>query len=540
MRSALLTLSLTESSVARPVFPGDHPDPTILRVGQHFWASATSGEWGPQFPLFHSTDLMHWTPQGAIFPVQPAWAEGSFWAPELVEDGGRFFVYYVARARGGPLSIAVATATSPKGPWIDHGPILAEPLGSIDPAFVRDEHGQPYLVSKTDGNSQRQPTPISARRLTPDLLHVTGAPTQLITNDQPWEGGVVEGPYVLRRAHRFYLFYAGNDCCGRECKYAEGVARADHLLGPWTKFPGNPIINANQTWRCPGHGTAVRGATVNGEAGADYLLYHAYPESGTVYVGRQAILDQVMWTEDGWPTINAGAGPGAGFREPRTGFRDDFREVTLNDSWQWPVNTAPLALTGLNAEGEGALHLRVPARRQSALLAVPIPGSPHYVATVRMRWEARGSAEQGAGDREQPETPTYNAPPTTAWTGLSVVGDPFNTIGLGVRGRSLELWVRRGATQHVAWSADYGDGLADIWLQVQSQGGAELAFRFSKDGQTWTEAAARVDASGLPAWDHGLRIGFMLEGPEYTRATFQHFALEELTAETEGSAVERG
>ena len=98
MRSALIDLSiqpnlrdevpLTREIVqgwTNPVIPGDHPDPSIIRVGHDFWAAATSSEWSPQFPLFHSTDLVRWEPAGAVFEEQPAWAEGAFWAPELCE-----------------------------------------------------------------------------------------------------------------------------------------------------------------------------------------------------------------------------------------------------------------------------------------------------------------------------------------------------------------------------------------------------------------------------------------------------------------------
>lgn len=540
MRSALLNLSLTGSPAPQPVLPGDHPDPTILRVGQHFWASATSAEWSPQFPLFHSTDLIHWSPAGWIFPVQPAWAEGSFWAPELVEDRGRFFVYYVGRARGGPLSIAVATAPSPAGPWTDHGPILAEPLGSIDPSFARDEHGEPFLIWKTDGNSKGQPTPIRAQPLSPDLLHLTGQPTELIRDDQPWEGGIVEGPYILRHAGRFFLFYAGNSCCGRECKYAEGVARADHLLGPWTKSPANPILNANDLWRCPGHGTAVRGTTMHGKKGQDYLLYHAYPEPGAVFVGREAVLDQITWTADGWPAINAGQGPGGSRATQPVDFLDDFRSPDLNASWQWPVNTHPTRATGVDATGEGRLLLRIPLDRQSAMLAVPIPGSPLYIATVVLQLSP--PPDDSVPDPVQPGTPTYNPPPATSWTGLSVIGDPFNTVGIGIRGNALELWRRRGAEQFILWSSPLPAATTgQLWLRAQSTvqptvqstdqstaqstDTAQILLSFSLDGIAWTPSGSPVDASDLPAWDRGLRVALMLEGPARTSAAFAHFSL---------------
>ena len=219
----------------------------------------------------------------------------------------------------------------------------------LTPCFARDEHGAPYLIWKEDGNSVNLPTPIWAQLLDADMKHLVGERTMLITNDAAWEDGVVEGPSIIRHAHRFYMFYAGNTCCGQDCKYAEGVARADHLLGPWEKFPGNPVVGARTTtWRCPGHGSAV-----HGEEGKDYLLYHAYPADSMIYTGREA-----------------GAGPhplGSGWlagRERRTRterrhprgerlkphaeirFADDFRAERLNDSWQWPAEHTSLGEDG--------------------------------------------------------------------------------------------------------------------------------------------------------------------------------------------------
>jgi xylan 1,4-beta-xylosidase len=287
-----------------PILPGDHPDPTIIRVGSTYWTTSTSGNRTPVFPLFHSEDLSHWTAAGYVFPQRPAWAANSLWAPELVADHDRYRLYYAGRKPQGPLCVAVASADAPAGPWQDNGPLVCQRDGSIDPAFVRDEHGTPYLVWKEDGNSRHQPTPIWARRLTPDLLHLVGHKHRLITNDAPWEGGVVEGAFLLRRNGYFYLFYAGDRCCGIGCDYAEGVARARLLFGPWEKDPANPIIAANDRWRCPGHGSIVQ--TPDGK---DVLIYHAYPAHGGESAGRESLLDVIDWGADDWPTVNGGHGP---------------------------------------------------------------------------------------------------------------------------------------------------------------------------------------------------------------------------------------
>jgi len=82
-----------QTTPLNPIIPGDHPDPTIIRVGNSYWTASTSGDWAPEFPLYRSGDLRHWTATGAIFPQAPDWASGSFWAPELVNDHGRILVY---------------------------------------------------------------------------------------------------------------------------------------------------------------------------------------------------------------------------------------------------------------------------------------------------------------------------------------------------------------------------------------------------------------------------------------------------------------
>ena len=187
-----------------PVVAGDYPDPSVVRVGDEFWAAATTGGWAPHFSLLRSRDLVNWEKVGYVFEVKPAWAKTDFWAPELVSDRGRVLVYYTARRDEGPkkrgtLCVAVATADSPAGPYTDRGPLVCQipergGVGSIDADFVRDEDGAPYLVWKADGNDARpmQPTSIYAQRLTDDGTKLTGKRREILRNDARWEGNVTE------------------------------------------------------------------------------------------------------------------------------------------------------------------------------------------------------------------------------------------------------------------------------------------------------------------------------------------------------------
>ena len=131
-------------------------------------ATATTSQWAPIFPLLHSTDLVNWRRVGAVFQTPPAWSGGSYWAPEIAHDGDRFFIYYTARKKDGPLCIAVADADRPDGPYTDHGPLICQPVGSIDAVAIRDENGRRFVVWKEDGNRKKQPTPLWAQPLSDD------------------------------------------------------------------------------------------------------------------------------------------------------------------------------------------------------------------------------------------------------------------------------------------------------------------------------------------------------------------------------------
>ena len=169
-----------------PVRAGDFPDPSVIRVGRDYWATATSSEWAPHFPLLHSRDLVNWEIKGHVFPSAPAWAKSNFWAPEIAEDRGKFFIYYTAReTASNRLAVAVATADRPEGPWTDHGPLVAQEAGSIDAVPFTDADGVRWLLWKEDGNSRKLPTIIWLQRLRDDGLALVGERREILRNDTP-------------------------------------------------------------------------------------------------------------------------------------------------------------------------------------------------------------------------------------------------------------------------------------------------------------------------------------------------------------------
>ncbi|NBB76170.1 MAG: family 43 glycosylhydrolase, partial [Bacteroidetes bacterium] len=219
--------------IKNPVLPGDRPDPTVIKIGETYWASATSNEWSPLFPIFKSDDLQHWELVTYVFPEgAPGWAVNNFWAPELAYDvdQDKVYVYYTARDKeSGRLSTAVASADQPEGPYSDHGPLVAQELGSIDGYEARDRDGTLYLLWKEDGNSRGEPTPMWAQEMTEDRTELIGEKHELFRNEEEWEMHLVEGISVFREGNYFYALYSAGSCCDIACNYRTGVARSETL-----------------------------------------------------------------------------------------------------------------------------------------------------------------------------------------------------------------------------------------------------------------------------------------------------------------------
>ncbi len=493
------------STYANPVQPGDFPDPSIIRVGERdYYATTTSTDWSPEFPIFHSRDLVSWTLAGSVFAGRPGWAVGNFWAPEFAEFNGRYFVYYVARRKDGPLCVAVASSDAPAGPYFDHGPLVGQDDGSIDPMATVDEYGQRWLIWKEDGNSANRPTPIWTQRLTADGLSLYGDKHELIRNDAPWEGHVVEAPVIFRRDGWFYMLYSGNACCGSDCAYAVGVARARTLLGPWEKCPRNPILAGNDSFRCPGHGSVT-----TDPAGTMYFVYHAYAVAAdSVYVGRQMLLDRIDWLADGWPEIHAGRGPSAVAQRPFNGARacdnqtfcDDFTGSALRDGWQWPQGTRPHV--ALDPRRGGRLSLSTGPQSGAcdpleAVIARPVANG-NYVATTAI--DTRNLASGVVAS-------------------LTAYGDRRNALGIAVRNHSIVLWRRKRGKINIVTSIDSAKA-AVLYLKMTVAAGHNYRFAFSFDGKRWVECAGKLDGAHLPPWDRGVRVALTVGGVAGARATF--------------------
>jgi predicted GH43/DUF377 family glycosyl hydrolase len=265
-------LRLADGDPNPPVFPFDFADPSVLRVGNTFYAYSTNGALG-NMQVLSSKDLLHWTIEGDAMPLLPVWASpNGTWAPAVERIGDRYVAYYTARETSTLLEcIGAGVSSSPTGPFIDASktPLICqrEQGGSIDPRPFVDVFGRATLLWKNEAGAGL-PTQIWSQALTPDGLKTTGSATVLIKPDRDWEHGVVEAPALVSYNGSLVLFYSG--ARWTTDGYALGAARCDTPAGPCRKVP-EPVLRSFGSIAGPGGADFVEPGD-----GSLWMLYSAF------------------------------------------------------------------------------------------------------------------------------------------------------------------------------------------------------------------------------------------------------------------------
>jgi GH43 family beta-xylosidase len=299
-----------------PVWPDYFADPFVLRTAESYFAYGTSGPGSASseghFTVLRSEDLTQWTEVGKALITPAGYENGSFWAPEVAENRGVYYMYYSA---GGPEGenhrLRVATADRPEGPFRDRGVMLFpdEPF-SIDASPFQDpKDGRWYLFFARDYFDEPAGTGLSVVPLADDMVTVTGPPTPLIRATADWQvfernrlwydkvwpaWHTVEGPFAVAYDGRYYLFYSGGLWKG--ASYGVGVGVADSPLGPYVEADasGGPTVLRGLEGEAlgPGHNSVVLGP----DGKTHFMVYHAWDPA---YGARRMFIDPIEWTPNG-------------------------------------------------------------------------------------------------------------------------------------------------------------------------------------------------------------------------------------------------
>jgi len=443
-----------------PIFAGDYPDPSLLRDGEDYYIVHSSFEYYPGLLIWHSTDLVNWTPVANALHTYV----GSVWAPDLVKHKGKYYIYFPANDKN-----YVVTADSINGPWSE--PVDLH-VGKIDPGHVADQDGKRYLYFSDGGY-----VPLSG-----DGLSVAGDFEQAyngwpIPRDYTIECFCMEGPKLAKRGEYYYLTTAEGGTAGPATSHMIISARSRSPFGPWENSPYNPVVRTlddSERWWSKGHGTLFEDAGNNW-----WIVFHAY-ENGHYNMGRQTLLQPVEWTEDGWYKSPGGMATGQPIKRPAgeapgAAFTldDTFDGERLKPQWKFfgGYDTSRFHLAGNS--------LILETRGQSVGDCSPllcIPSDHSYVAEVELFIE--GNATGGL-------VLFYN---NNAHSGI--LADKGNVLA------NLRGWQFPTEKNVLA---------GHVYLRLRNMNSTADMY-YSTDGASWTKIENSIEVSGL---HHNVLGGFL-------------------------------
>ena len=299
-----------------PILPEFHADPEIMfsrQTGRFYIYSTTDGVpgWGGYyFTAFSSPDLVEWKHEGIILDLatkQVPWATGNAWAPAIIEKevGGqyKYYFYYSGHdPKTNRKAIGVAEATSPTGPFYDHGQPIVNKLPEgvrggqqIDVDVFQDPQSGKYYLYWGNGY-------MAGAELNLDMVSIDTTTIRVLTP----EGGTLqdyayrEAPYVFYRKGLYYFLWSVDDTGSPNYHVAYGTAASP--LGP-ISVAANPIV-LQQNPAEEIYGTAHNSVICVPGYDDWYIVYHRInPAYLDRQMGpgfhRQVCIDRLLFDKDG-------------------------------------------------------------------------------------------------------------------------------------------------------------------------------------------------------------------------------------------------
>lgn len=329
--------------------PIEFGDPFVLSAddGKYYMYGTGMEEKG--FAAYSSENLIDWHYEGQVYDGSKpeSWTLKNYWAPEVYEIDGKYYMFYSADWKVNPKNelenfrIGVAVADSPVGPFteVSDAPIFDPGYPIIDANILRHD-GKTYLYysrccykhpvdsdiadwAKAKGLfDEVEESWIYGVEISNDFKEVIGEPVLLLqpptSMDDPqteWESRSVtsgeinrrwtEGSFAFEHGGKIYMMYSANFFGGEH--YAVGYAVSDNPLGPFVKADNNPILEKN----------IEKGGDVTGTGhnmlfklkGSDKVFSAFHGRTKSTGEERVVFIDEVTIDENGILSID---GPSTG------------------------------------------------------------------------------------------------------------------------------------------------------------------------------------------------------------------------------------
>lgn len=318
-------------------------DPYVLHLKEGGYYLYGTGGVNHGFAAYSSPDLVHWKPEGQVWfagnsngwsDSTAAW-DGAYWAPEVYEVKGKFYMFYSAQWKQNEAKemenfrIGVAVSDQPTGPFVDlnNKPLFDPGYPMIDANVLFDTDGKMFLyysrvaykhpvksevaewAKKKGWYDEIEESWVYGVQLQPDFSGVIGEPVLLLRppvkmsdKQAEWESRSVtshevnrrwtEGSVAFKKAGVYYMMYSANFFGGKN--YAVGYATSKSPLGPFTKSNTNPVLSKNIDKGGIVTGTGHNSITYSPDGKEMFCVYHgrttATGDERVVFIDRMKIL----------------------------------------------------------------------------------------------------------------------------------------------------------------------------------------------------------------------------------------------------------
>lgn len=468
------------STFMNPVIPGDHPDPTLTRIGKDFYTTGSSFAITPI--IYHSTDLVHW--EAIAQPVSASWSQygtnpaDGCWGGNLVYYQNKYWDFF-----GHWGTMYFVNASSPYGPWSQpvkmNCPASVPGLGMDNSIFI-DEDGSWYLMVKNGQENNwilQLGTDGQPKGKILDLRWINPAP------NYPYSWA--EGPVMWKYKGYYYYSFAVNAFAGQK------VMRSKTLVADkssWEFFGDfyneSDPKKAQSLFSGPNHTSQV--VLLNDSTSWAIVHSNLRTTSNNIEwqgAGRQGLMTQVKYTSAGRPIGNFPINePMVAPKLPSSGIpwmvphSDFFNTSKLNPEWSL-LGYSPKTASSLTVR-PGWLRL-YPNNAQNTLLKND--AEHNYSLITRLELDAKsGSDEAGL---------------QIITGGQKIVAKLFSSVN-GAGEKSIKF-----GFESILYETPNSAGNL-VWLKL-TRINHSLSAYFSANGFSWSQVGSAIDVSLIDKQDVG-------------------------------------
>lgn len=466
---------VSEETYQNPILPNCADPDVLYENGTYYLYPTNAGDADKGIKVYTSTDLVNWTDKGWALSKNDVWGDKGFWAPDLIERDGVYYMYYTANEQ-----ICVATSDSPLGPFTQD---VQEPMHSntkeIDAHVFRDDDGQYYFyfVRFDNGNI------LHGAKLNDDMKSIDESSlTRLFEPDVSWEqhmGRINEGPFMLKKDGVYYLTYSGAHF--ESPNYGSGYAVSDDPLKGFQKYEYNPIMQSNSLVKGAGHHCI----TSSPDGKELFMVYHCHNNTTTTEP-RRLCIDRLQFVEENGKTVLEVKGPTVTPQSLPSGARDADNLISVGKPEVQKIEVEAGSLPD---------SWNLPKELKNVVTSKSEPEHPY---TAQIVWDTSSYDPQDRTERELKLTGTAVLP-----EGIENLGDVDLAVELTVRVKQ-EVVKEDLHGLYAQYYTTAGTGL-DVRLNTLKSKGIDYEIQFSDLDPVLKAATGVADAAGI-RWNGRIQV----------------------------------